>query len=74
MGKKYELLLNNINEGKYTGREILLSGAVLFLTGALLGMIFSPRKNQVIGSNNGNGSGNGNEAQAKKKKEKKEGK
>ena len=74
MGKKYELLLNNINEGKYTAREILLSGAVLFLTGALLGMIFSPRKNQVIGSNNGNGSGTGNEAQAKKKKEKKEGK
>lgn len=68
MGKKYELLLNNINEGKYTGREILLSGAVLFLTGALLGMIFSPRKNQVIGSNNGNGSCNGNEAQAKKAK------
>ena len=72
MGKKYELLLNNINEGKYTGREILLSGAVLFLTGALLGMIFSPRKNQVIGSNNGNGSCNGNEAQAKKQKENKE--
>ena len=74
MGKKYELLLNNINEGKYTGREILLSGAVLFLTGALLGMIFSPRKNQVIGSNNGNGSCNGNEALAKKQKENKEGK
>ena len=72
MGKKYELLLNNINEGKYTGREILLSGAVLFLTGALLGMIFSPRKNQVIGSNHGNGSCNGNEAQAKKQKENKE--
>ena len=69
MGKKYELLLNNINEGKYTGREILLSGAVLILTGALLGMIFSPRKNQVIGSNNGNWSCNGNEAQAKKQKD-----
>ena len=74
MGKKYELLLNNINEGKYTGREILLSGAVLFLTGALLGMIFSPRKNQVIASNNVNGGCNGNEAQAKKQKENKEGK
>ena len=62
MKKKYELLLNNINEGKYTGREILLTGAVLFLTGTLLGMIFSPRKNQVIGSHNGNGSCNGEEA------------
>ena len=63
--------MNNINEGKYTGREIMLSGAVLFLTGALLGMIFSPRKNQMIGSNNGNGSCNGNEAKAEDKKEKK---
>ena len=71
MRKKYELLINNINEGKYTGREIILSGAVLFLTGALLGMIFSPRKNQVIGSHNGNGSCNGNEAKAGDKKEKK---
>lgn len=72
MRKKYELLMNNINEGKYTGREIILSGVVLFLTGALLGMIFSPRKNQVIGSHNGNGSCNGNEAKAGDKKEKKD--
>lgn len=69
MRKKYERILNNINEGKYTGREILLTGAVLFLTGTLLGMIFSPRKNQVIGSHNGNGSCNGNEAKAGEKKE-----
>ena len=69
MRKKCELLMNQINEGKYTGREIMLTGAVLFLTGTLLGMIFSPRKYQVIGSNNGNGSGNGNEAKADAKKE-----
>lgn len=50
MRKKCELLMNQINEGKYTGREILLTGAVLFLTGMLLGMIFSPQKYQVIGS------------------------
>ena len=68
MKKKYELLMNQINEGKYTGREIMLTGAVLFLTGTLLGMIFSPRKYQVIGSNNGNGSGNGNDARAEAKK------
>ena len=65
MRKKYELLLNQINEGKYTGREILLTGAVLFLTGTLLGIIFSPRKYQVIGSNNGNGNGSGNGNNAK---------
>ena len=72
MRKRCELLMNNINEGKYTGREILLTGVVLFLTGTLLGMIFSPRKNQVIGSHNGNGSCNGNEAKAEDKKEKKD--
>ena len=65
MRKKYELLMNQINEGKYTGREILLTGAVLFLTGMLLGIIFSPRKYQVIGSNNGNGNGSGNGNNAK---------
>ena len=75
MRKKYELLMNQINEGKYTGREILLAGAVLFLTGTLLGIIFSPRKYQVIGSNNGNGNGsgngngNGNDAMAETKKD-----
>ena len=71
MKKKFELLMNQINEGKYTGREILLTGAVLFLTGTLLGIIFSPRKYQVIGSNNGNGngSGNGNDAMAETKKD-----
>lgn len=68
MIKKWELLVNNINEGKYTGREIMLTGAVLFLTGTLLGMFFSPKKYQVIGSHNGNGSGNGNEAKAKSEK------
>ena len=67
MRKKYELLMDQINEGKYTGREILLTGAVLFLTGTLLGMIFSPRKYQVIGSHNGNGSGNGNDTKAETK-------
>ena len=73
MRKKYELLMNQINEGKYTGREILLTGAVLFLTGMLLGIIFSPHKYQVIGSNNGNGNGsgngNGNDAMAETKKD-----
>ena len=60
MKKKLELLVNNINEGKYTGRELVLSGMVLFLTGVLLGVFLSPRKHQVIGSNNSNnGSNNG---------------
>ena len=54
MRKKYEALMNSINEGKYTGREIILAGMVLFLTGALFGVFFSPKKHQVIGSNNRN--------------------
>ena len=53
MKKIYNLLINSIEEGKYTGREILLSGVILFLAGVLIGMICSPRKNQTIGSNNG---------------------
>lgn len=69
MRKKCELLMNQINEGKYTGREIMLAGAVLFLAGTLLGMFFSPRKHQVIGSHNGNGSENVNDAKAESKKD-----
>lgn len=69
MRMKCELLMKQIDEGKFTGREIVLTGVVLFLTGTLLGVFFSPRKYQVIGSNNGNGSGNGNETMAGEKKD-----
>ena len=41
MRKKYEALMNSINEGKYTGREIILAGMLMFLTGALFGVFFS---------------------------------
>ena len=34
MCRKCNSLMNQINEGKYTGREILFTGAVLFLSGA----------------------------------------
>ena len=43
-------------------------GAVLFLSGTLLGMFFSPRKFQMMGSNNGNGSGNENDVKTEAKK------
>lgn len=52
---KIKDLMNNISEGKYSPREILLTGTVLFLSGMLLGIFLSPRKHQVIGSHNGNG-------------------
>ena len=38
-------------------REFLLTLAVCILGGMVFGMLFSPRKNMVIGSNNGNGCG-----------------
>ncbi|MDE7333818.1 MAG: hypothetical protein K2O16_16645 [Lachnospiraceae bacterium] len=41
-------------------REFLLTVAVCILGGMVFGMLFSPRKSTVIGSNNGNNSGNGN--------------
>lgn len=53
MKERYKLFINSIEEGKYSGREILMSGVILFLAGILLGIIISPRKNQTIGSNNG---------------------
>ena len=40
-------------------REFLLTVAVCILGGMVFGMLFSPRKSMVIGSNNGNNSGNG---------------
>ena len=62
MRKKYEKLINDINEGKYTGRELVLMGVVLFLLGTVLGMFCSPRKNQMFGCYNGtNGSYNPDE-------------
>lgn len=41
-------------------REFLLTIAVCILGGIVFGMLTSPRKNMVIGSNNGNNSGNSN--------------
>ena len=73
MRKKYEALMNSINEGKYTGREIILAGMVLFLTGALFGVFFSPKKHQVIGSNNRNNGSNNGRIPDKKSEGKEEG-
>lgn len=41
-------------------REFLLTIAVCILGGIVFGMLVSPRKNMVVGSNNGNNSGNTN--------------
>ncbi len=39
-------------------KEFLLTVAVCVLGGIVFGMLFSPKKTTVIGSNNGNNSGN----------------
>lgn len=53
---KYPLkkLIKKIDEGEYTAREIVMAGTILFLSGILLGFIFSPKKTTTIGSHNGN--------------------
>lgn len=41
-------------------REYFLTLAVCVLSGLVIGMLVSPRKKVMIGSNNGNNSGNSN--------------
>lgn len=53
--KRIKEFMSNIDDGKYTSREIVLTGMVLFLLGILIGSFCSPKKHQVIGSYNGNG-------------------
>lgn len=54
MKKKITDLMERIEDGEFTAREILLAGTSLFLVGILLGIVLSPKKNTTIGSNNGN--------------------
>ena len=63
--KKLDKLMENIGSGKYTAREIVMMGAILFLTGTVFGMFCSPKKYQVMGSYNGNGSQKDEEDQNK---------
>lgn len=46
------------NEVTTTKKELVLTLLVCFLGGILLGIIFSPKRDCIIGSNNGNNSGN----------------
>lgn len=51
-----DMLLDDLEDGRFTSLEIVLSGLVLFLTGILVGILISPKKYSMIGCNNGNGS------------------
>ena len=55
MKEKWGLFKMSLAETKtMTKKEWLLTIAVFALSGIVLGMLISPRKNTTIGSNNGN--------------------
>lgn len=53
-----ELTVTLAETTQMTKKEFVLSLAVGILGGIVFGMLFSPRKTNVIGCNNGNNSGN----------------
>ena len=60
MVEKWESFKTSLAEERtMSGREFLLTLAVCILGGIVFGMLCSPRKSTMIGSNNGNNSGNG---------------
>ena len=62
MKERWELFKMSLTEDKImTKKEWLLTVAVFVLAGIVLGMLFSPRKNVTIGSNNGNNNGSNNQ-------------
>lgn len=46
--------MEELREGEFTKREWILLTVLCFLLGMVIGLWTSPRKNTVIGSNNGN--------------------
>ncbi len=62
MKEKWELFKVSLTEVKtMTKKEWLLTLAVCALSGIVLGMLISPRKNTTIGSHNGNNNGSNNQ-------------
>lgn len=47
-------IVDKIESLEFSTREYFFVGLILFLTGLLLGLIFSPKGERTIGSNNGN--------------------
>ena len=62
MKEKWKLFKESLTETtSMSKREFLLTIAVCILGGIVFGLLFSPRKNTMIASNNGNNNGNNNE-------------
>lgn len=60
MKEKWELFKESLTETtSMSKREFLLTIAVCVLGGIVFGLLFSPRKQTMIASNNGNNNGNG---------------
>lgn len=59
MKEKWEIFKESLTETtSMSKKEFLLTIAVCILGGIVFGLMFSPRKHTMIGSNNGNNSGN----------------
>ena len=54
MREKIDEMMEQMETCEVSAREIILALAVAFLSGVLLGIIFSPKKHIMIASNNGN--------------------
>lgn len=60
MKEKWELFKESLTETtSMSKREFLLTVAVCILGGIVFGLMFSPRRQTMIASNNGNNNGNG---------------
>lgn len=53
MREKFDEIVEQMEDCEVSTREVLLALAVAFLSGVVLGIIFSPKKHIVIASNNG---------------------
>lgn len=47
-------IIARIDEQNFTTREYFFMGISIFLIGTIVGLIFSPKRAKVVGSNNGN--------------------
>ena len=62
MKEKWKLFKESLTETTFMSkREFLLTIAVCILGGIVFGLMFSPRRQFMIASNNGNNNGNNNE-------------
>ena len=70
MKEKWEIFKESLTETtSMSKREFLLTIAVCILGGIVFGLLFSPRKNTMIASNNGNNNGNGSGNAGKQEEE-----